>query len=167
MESSEQFERDMKLVDACMTLASFGTSRHDARRGIEWKLSFGLWALMAGATVRGFAALPILMAVVPVIYAWWIRNIWLRHSADVELTWNFVNEAQRLLGIHDIRTIPPKPELRIGRGRPLTGRHSWFGFLGDWALGFQVLVTVMLTIGAFATADRVTVYQLMLRSGPT
>lgn len=148
-----------------MTLASFGTSRHDVRRGIEWKLSFGLWALMAAATLRGFEALPAITVLVPIAHAWWLRNIWKRHSADNELAWNFVNEAQRLIGTYGIKTIGPKPELRIGRGRAQKGSWAWYGFLGDWGLMFQLLVTIVLAAAAYATASRITLFELILRPG--
>jgi hypothetical protein len=104
----ERFDKDMRLADACLALAKFGTSRHDARREIEWKLSFGIWALLAAALLRGFVALPALAALIPIGHAFWLRNLWLRHAADNELVWNFVNEAQRLLGTYDVAIMPPK-----------------------------------------------------------
>jgi hypothetical protein len=54
----DQFEEDIKLIDASMKLATFGASRWDARRIYEWRISFGVWALLAAAILHGFTALP-------------------------------------------------------------------------------------------------------------
>lgn len=161
----DQFEADIKLIDASMKLATFGASRWDARRGYEWKISFGVWAILAATVLHGFTALPFAGGVLLLLmYGSWLQSVWERHASDAEFTWHFVNEAQRLISVYGVETVPPKPQLRSGRGEKLAGWRRRIGFLSDWAFRFQFFVTFGLTVIVYAAAaDRVTLFQMILK----
>ncbi len=162
---NSDFEEDMKLIEASMSLATFGAQRADARRAYEWKMSFGVWALIAAALIQGFVAFPLIALIFPLLYGRWLQNIWFRHATDGELMWNFANEAQRIIAKHKVVRIPARPQLRIGRGvHPITWR-KYMGFLFDWSLGFQFFITAGLFALVYMTADSVTWFQVILRPG--
>lgn len=136
---------DDSVFDACFRLAEFGAGRLDARRNYEWKITFAVWTLLAAGTYRGFEKIPVLAGVVVGLgHASWLRSVWFRHASDTEFMWHFINEAQRIISEHGVRIIPPKKELRIGRGEPTDGRL--FGFLANWSIIFQLGVTFALLL---------------------
>lgn len=161
----DQFEADIKLIDASMKLATFGASRSDARRGYEWKISFGVWALLAATVLHGFTALPFAAGVLLLLmYGSWLQSIWLRNASDAELMWHFVNEVQRLISVYSVTMVSPKPQLRSGRGEEPAGWRRWIGFLSDFAFRFQFFVTLGLTVIVYAAAaDRVTLIEIILK----
>lgn len=157
------FEKDIKLIEASMSLAAFGANRADGRRAFEWKMSFAVWALIAAAIIHGFVAFPLVAIVFLFLYGRWLQNVWMRHATDAELMWNFANEAQRLIAKHGVVAVPKKPHLRIGRGRESDGWRGFIGFIFDWSLGFQFFITAGLLALVYATADRVTWFEMVLK----
>jgi hypothetical protein len=162
----DEFDRDVKLFEASMAMAKFGATRFDARRVYEWRMSFGVWALLAAAAYRGFTVFPVAAVVVALVgHGWWLQNLWLRNSSDQELIWNFANEAQGLLGKHGIKIVSPKSDLRSGRGQVPTGWRARCGFLTDWSMVFQFFVTAGLLAFICATADNVISFHVVMRPG--
>lgn len=135
-------EEDMGIFNACIRMAEIGFGRWDARRSYEWKITIGLWTLLAAAIYRGFEILPLLVGLLVVVgHGWWLRNIWVRHASDANLAWHFFNQGQRFLAKYGVESLPERTDIRIGRGRDRPG-GSIRAFLSDWAMGFQFAVTV-------------------------
>lgn len=145
MSPKEQF-------DACMKLADFGAGRWDARRQYEWRLSLGVWALLAAAigTLR-VEALPVWIGILAfLLYIWWGYNLWIRNKWERDFMWNFAHESQRLLEVHKIKVVPPKESLAAQR------------FIADWSAQFQCGTTLLLIIvGYLACAKRISYFEFI------
>lgn len=135
---SKSFDKDK--FDANMALAQFGASRWDQRRNIEWRVTFGIWALLAASAAIKEIKPPLwagpLLFFVYVFF--WLRGLWLANEADRILMRLYLNRAQSLL-----RSEPP-----IGLRTPKD--TSWCSFLGDWAMWFQAISTGVLIFMVYA-----------------
>jgi hypothetical protein len=158
---------DTELISTCLELARFTAGRSDVRASYEWRLNFSLWAVLLTIMLRGLVDAPIIAGVVlMVLYAWRGQNIWVRDSSDGAITWNYFNEAQRLIARQGIKSLPPLQNLQTGQGREPSGWRRWLGFLSDWSQLFQFAVTAFLLGTVYGTADHVTWLHIAFRSGP-
>lgn len=140
-----------ELFDGCMKLAEFGAGRWDSRRTYEWKLSLGLWALLAAA-IYGFRVETIpgwIFVLGMIAYLWWIKNLWWSNYIDRQLMRAYRDHARSLLAAHHI-----KYEYKFKRDlvswvadRP--NLNSYIGFLFDWSAQFQLTITFTLSYLAF------------------
>ena len=139
--------------DACMKLADFGAARWDARRQYEWRLSLGVWALLAAAigTLR-VETLPVWVGILALsLYFWWLLNLWQRNKWERRLMWNFVFEAQRICLKYDIKGVE--------REEPL-GAQS---FIRDWSAQFQFGATFLLIVLVYLVcAKQITWFKLVV-----
>jgi hypothetical protein len=139
---------DSSKFDALMKLADFWVRRHDARRGFEWKLTVGLWAvILAGIHERpqwhGYKCLPaqtmpILLSIVTFLlyYVLWMRPLWERNKMDREQGFSAADEAKKLLLCEQEYTPSPLGHNDVKR--------SWWLFMTDWSVLFQSAATLLL-----------------------
>lgn len=126
-------------INACMAQAEFFDTRFNQRRAYEWKIALGFWAAVLAAI--GYIKIPeppVWVGVIAVVlYAFfWLKPVWVANRNDKNAAWHFRTHAEGLLidaGLQ-VTACPPK----------LTGCKKRFGFLGDWAVRFQIIVTGLL-----------------------
>ena len=107
--------RQWKL-DACMKIVEFRTKRIDGRRNHEWKVTLGLWAILAAAVVKrsdleisephlhwGLAAIVLGHAFL------WVRTHWVRSKEDTYIAFKYSDYARKILAGRV--EPPPAPEL--------------------------------------------------------
>ena len=130
--------------DAFMKLSDFRFARWANRRQYEWKVSFGLWAGMAAATVAlkstgiwiAIFLVTILVAIVP-LHAWmWVRWNWQSNERDIRNAFYYAECAQKLLLGNDA----PEPK----RGQLTESEERGFGFLKAGPCRFQIAATFIL-----------------------
>gem|GEM_PF-1046747 len=132
--------------EACVKLAEFSATRWDARRAYEWKLSLGLWALLAAA-IHSFRVdtIPLwLPLVVFAMYLFWMNNVWWANYLDRMMMRTYREYATKLLN--------EDGEIHVDKHRPKLPRwlavhpkiNRYLGFLVDWATLFQITVTGLL-----------------------
>jgi ABC-type bacteriocin/lantibiotic exporter with double-glycine peptidase domain len=141
--------------DSYVKLSNFFASRHDRRREYEWKISFGFWALIIGATLHK-SNLPyilkehvragIVSGVIGLLFTvTWIRGVYVANEKDKEASFFYLDEATRLLRkrrhLHS--------ENRIDKWvknwkRPFY--KFWFAFLFKWSSLFHFIVTLILIV---------------------
>jgi len=132
-----------------MKQADFCAGRHDARREYEWKVTLGFWALILGAIAflknyisEGHKIDWRLIPIIGVGYAFlWLRGVWVANKNDQLRAFHFRDAAEQTLldANYKLLASPVK----------VCGFKKWFGFLFDWAMQFQLFVTVFLLIVAY------------------
>ncbi len=142
---------DKERFDACFKLAQFSAGRWDARRAYEWRLSLGLWALLAVA-IHSFRV-DYIPAVLPWLigagYVFWINNIWWSNFLDRMLMRTYREYCTTLLNEDGvIYTDKHKPKIaKWFSDHPKFNRY--FGVFADWSSLFQMVVTFVLTYLAY------------------
>jgi hypothetical protein len=134
-----------------MALADFAAGRWDARRTIQWRLVFGIWALLAAAIgyVRA-NEFPVWVGVaIVLLYALWLQGMDRRNTADREITWNAINAAHAILLREQIDIVPPKPAVLVRASRSQFHRDN-LSFLGDWSTRIELSFTVGLLMLFYA-----------------
>lgn len=132
----------MSEVEGLLRLAELASSRHDQRRQYEWKVSLGLWALLAIGSLRS-EALPRIHASIGAgvvfLYALlWLRGVWVANANDKSLAQFYWTAAEgRLRG--DTKGLGERP----ARLSP-SSWDFWIGFLKNWAMQFHFVVTMVL-----------------------
>lgn len=166
-QGSGSLDDDIKLIDASMRLADFAAAQRVQRQSFEWRMAFGIWALLSAASLKGFAELSIFAVLIPILHANWLQNVWVRHMSDASLTWNYFNEAQRLAAKHGLNTLenPIKGASYSEKAkRKILGIPA--GFLMDWAMRLELVITIGLTVTMFAVAKKITWFSLVVSSDP-
>jgi hypothetical protein len=144
MEPKDRFDR-------CMKLAEFAAGRWDARRSYEWKLSLGLWALLAAAihSLRVEAVPGWIPAVIILLYVFWMNNVWWANYLDRMMMRAYRRQCTMLLNADGI----VYEDKYYVRAFPLLHENPkinrLFGFLMDWAVLFQIAVTTLLVLLAY------------------
>lgn len=100
---------DKDRFDALMRLGDFRFQRWQDRRKIEWRVSLGLWALIA-ALIAALAHdrkllehLPhncivvLAMIFVVIVHAYWVWFNWDRNQKDINHAFYFADSARQLL----------------------------------------------------------------------
>ena len=125
--------------DACMQLAVFWSGRHDGRRQYEWKVMLAVWALELWAVMYlkrdWLPMLVVPLAVVGYVFLW-IRAIWVANENDKRMARHFEFQAEAILSNPD-HMLRPRPDW-------VRGSQKYVGFLRDWAMLFQIIVSVFL-----------------------
>lgn len=138
--------------DALMQLANFRRERQANRRQHEWKVTVGLWALLAAGIHSPPDINALLLAVGLLFLVWahavlWVHWHWIHSKRDGDLAFFFAEHAEKLFDLPD--SPPPKkrpsPELDYHFDwkdplRPV----CWKQFLGQGGSLFQVLSTAVL-----------------------
>lgn len=129
--------------NAFMKQAELAFNSFNTRRDYEWKIAFGFWGLIALATQFLYCkpielplwALASAALAISVLHGWWLHGVWKAHKDDKSIVDCFRRSAVNLLAERETGTIeiPPKrEEVRLVQ------------FLGDWAMRFQLITTVLL-----------------------
>jgi succinate dehydrogenase hydrophobic anchor subunit len=152
MSSKEKF-------DALMKLSEFRVARWNVRQGIEWKISYGFWALLAASPLyvrnrpNDFWLAAILVTVLVLYIILWIWQIWNRNSADVKKSFEYANAAIGVLqGKTDaMNLIVPGTEEKWLEATDILNCGNWKEFfsLRSWAVWFQIATAVTLAIFSF------------------
>ena len=137
-----------------MKQAEFFSKKVFNRQAYQWKVTLGLWALIAAAVsflwgkkvlVPWWVFLSVLL-----VYAFlWVRSIAHKNYDDQQLEWYFTRVAWSILMGKDARASdelfkkPPPPKT------PLWSRQALFGFLWNWAHLFEFLTTALLLVAAY------------------
>lgn len=131
---------DKERFDAFMKIVELRTLRASNRQIYEWRVTFGLWALISAATIylKDRPAPLGLGVLVIFIYAFfWLRAMYVAHFWDNETAKYYIEKATKVLNAEQ-ETEFSNQETRIGWIR-------WsFGFLTEWGIQFQLLTTVAL-----------------------
>jgi|SRR5208337_4639020 len=147
------------IFDSYMKLSNFFSSRHDRRREYEWKISFGFWALIAGAILKK-PKLPVLRehpwaAVVSIILGvvfalTWIRGLYIANEKDKYASFFYSDKAKELF---------PDPSQyseniidKWVKSWKSPGCKFWLAFIFKWSSLFHVIVTATL-IAVFNLVD--------------
>ncbi len=135
----------MASTESLIELAKHASSRHDERRKYEWKFSLAFWGLIITAISEknNIAVLQNLQPrvgwVIGLAFAFmWLRGLWVANDNDKRLSKYFIDTALKSENQHDKLTLPEKHRF--------WSWPSWFGFLKDWSLQFQLFVTITLLL---------------------
>lgn len=141
---------EMKDVSNHLRIAEFAQKNFHGRRDYEWKVTLGLWALLATAIVLAserkltldhpWSSPMMPVAVVAIFAVLWVRPVWVANENDKRLSHRFLFMSARAL---DPAFRPSLPD-----GKPIRPRHWswWFGFVFDWAAIFQIATTAALAV---------------------
>src|SRR5882724_1521200 len=96
-------EDSKDALNACIDLANLAQTRFQGRREIEWKVTIGVWALLAGASI--FARADNLRhagafagaACAFLGYLWWMFNSWKSNYKDKLVRDHYLHAADELL----------------------------------------------------------------------
>ena len=133
MNEKEQF-------DGFMRLAELRTLRATNRQNYEWKVTFGLWAVITAGTLY-LKDRPVSLWLGPCIifvYAFfWLRAIYVAHLMDNEAASFYIDSA--------IAVLAPGHKIQDVKVGVKLGWIPWlFGFLSEWGCLFQLLTTALL-----------------------
>jgi hypothetical protein len=137
--------------DASIKLAEFSAGRWDARRSYEWKLSLGLWALLAAA-IHSFRVdhIPAWLPLASIgLYVFWMNNIWWSNYLDRMMMRAYREHCTDLLnqaGPVYLQLYKPKLARWLAE-HPRTNR--FLGVFADWSSLFQIVVTSVLIFLAY------------------
>jgi len=144
---------DNQRFDACMKQAEFFSKKGFNRQAYQWKVTLGLWALIAAAVsflwgknvlVPWWAFVTVLL-----VYAFlWVRPVAHRNYDDQQLEWYFTRVAWSVLAANLTTAEHMLKELRPPKTR-LWSRQALFGFLWNWAHLFEFLTTALLLVAAY------------------
>lgn len=134
--------------DAFMKLSEFRLARWVNRRQYEWKVSFGLWAGMAGATVAlknmGIRVSIFMVSVLLVTvlgHAWaWVRWNWKSNERDIRSAFYYAEHAQQTLLGNDASQ-PSEARRQLSQSE----EHG-LGFLKAGPCKFQIAATALLAL---------------------
>jgi hypothetical protein len=131
-------------VEAWSKLLKHSAERFDARRGFEWKISLGLWAVLLGLAqflkAAGGAPVPAWpFALISAVYGLlWLPGLWQASDNDKNLINYSRRQVETLLGVvHE----DAAKEFPIKNGGL---RHRLQSFK-DWSIQFQFAATCCLS----------------------
>lgn len=131
---------DKDHFDGLMRLAELRTHRATNRQIYEWRVTFGLWAMIAAATLYlKEKQIPLWLGVaILFIYAFfWLRPIYVAHKRDNKTAEFYIERAILVLS----------PDHKIA-SRDVFKDVNWLewslGFLIEWGCNFQLLTTAAL-----------------------
>jgi hypothetical protein len=139
-------EDDKRTFDACYDLTNFWSSRHDQRRGYEWKMTLGLWTIITFAIGSHdrlrvaswwfWGACSILICAVFV--RGWLFPIWKANNIDKVKSFHFAQQAAAVL-------LDRQQQPQLFDQSKLN--NSFRAFSRDWSMRYQFLTTLLLLIG--------------------
>jgi hypothetical protein len=127
---------DKERFDANLRLAQLGFDLWDKRRALEWRVTFGLWSLIAGAIFLRDLKVPLWFG--PILLCgyiyFWLFSAWKSNERSRAFGRFYLTSAQRVL------SDDCKPLAIVGEGR----EKALAGFVRDWAMQFQAISTCVL-----------------------
>lgn len=133
MNEKEQF-------DGFMRLAELRTLRATNRQSYEWKVTFGLWAVITAATLYlKDRPVPLWLGLCIIfVYAFfWLRAVYVAHWRNNEAAAFYIERAIAVLS-------PGKEDLTVIDKKDVKWMPWFFGFLSEWGCLFQLLTTTLL-----------------------
>lgn len=135
-------------IGACLRLAEHWYSRFQSRREFEWKVAFGLWALLLAGLgfLQGKQGCIPLWCFVGFALAYsfvWLRGLWAAHERDKRTANYFAEQAEILLN-EPLHTVQPSD-----RERELRWSQKWLGFIWSWGTGGQLVTTLLLLAAVY------------------
>lgn len=127
-------------LDSCMSLANSSADSFDRRRQYEWKMTIAYWAVIVASFNPSFKTLDVddnvwwLSAVIFVVI--WLRGVWIAHHNDKDRYEYFREAAEKLLSDPQMEVRPFDRKIKPYSLRGL------FGFLWNWSIFWQALVTI-------------------------
>jgi uncharacterized membrane protein len=132
---------DKERFDGLMRLAELRTHRATNRQIYEWRVTFGLWALIAAAILYlKDKQIPLWLGVaILFIYAFfWLRPIYVAHRRDNQTAAFYMQTA--------IAVLRPNGEVASqDKLKNVTWFEWWLGFLSEWGCSFQLLTNVLVS----------------------
>lgn len=146
--------KDKDRFDAFMRLSDFRFERWKDRRQYEWRVSLGLYAIMAAATIylkdtptplKYFLSI-ILLIVVP-SHAWvWVRSNWISGQRDINSAFYYAEYARQIL-LRDRAPPPNEEQGPMSKWGGLTELQSkWYSFLKESPCQVEIGATALLAI---------------------
>lgn len=131
-----------RSFDALMTLADFRLKRAFDRRQHEWKVTLGVWALLASAIVHPLHGPIVIIIIAAAIVTsahlfLWIRPHWVRSTKDLKMAFWFAEISERKFFFSET----PPPE---ARPKGLAGCDRYVGFLFYPTSAAQSFTTITL-----------------------
>ncbi|HET7264701.1 MAG TPA: hypothetical protein VFL28_08525 [bacterium] len=151
--------------DAFMHLANFHFACWRMRQGLEWKISVGVWALLAALTAGTvyipdtpptFMIVIILLAIVLGHAVFWVGPIRVRNDHDKDMALHYTESAERILSPDLPIAVHRRPSRVAGffhneypwaeRWRTMGANFQiWY----NWGATFQVTATLALAAYVF------------------
>jgi len=169
-EDKAHFEKDR--FDATMKLVEFRLARISSRRQHEWKVTVGLWAILAAWIFKSKADHPfifwLVLICIVLVHIWWIRMHWVRSTQDAKIAFTYQDDAAKLIyptPKEEVRKFYFYEERKLSgcekrlhslcetmarfyKKREISDCEKRLGFLCEGVCWVQVLTTVVLAIGA-------------------
>lgn len=134
------------LIKACLDLAAFSADRFDARRDYQWKITLGIWSLLAAGAAFSYGkpfALPwLFIPSVTLLHSIWIRGVYVGNYNDRTKAYHFREQAEQCLIDKNQKVLRSPAMIKRWRWR------WWIGFLANWANLFEVIATATLATAA-------------------
>jgi hypothetical protein len=135
---------DKDRFDALMKLAEFTCNVREKRRDIEWKVSFGVWAVTAASVAylkhySDYAAFLLLVLLVLAHAFLWVRVHFNVGERDAKIMYFYVRHASRIVLPGSYPDPGPQPDIEFDR---------ICGFLAHEPLWFQIAATFLVGFGA-------------------
>jgi hypothetical protein len=137
---------DKDKAELLLKLAQLRLASSQSRREIEWKISFGLWALLAAAAFylknRELALYfgPIILAAHAVL----LLQTGIRNRRDTWIAVHHMKDAEELILGRALSETFGKPEV--------VGIKEWFRLVFNYSVFIQLLTTVLLLISSYLLA---------------
>ena len=111
MQERQMDDEEKARFDALIRLAEFRRQYRDARRSVEWRVNFAVWALMIGiaTTLKSYSIGYAVVAViaVAVLHCLWIRDNFQRNERDSPKMWAHYEAA--LAVVQAVEAPAPQP----------------------------------------------------------
>ena len=157
---------EKERIDACIELAKFSAQRHDARRGYEWKVTLGFWALIVIAIASRpewpssvpWWIVPVLNILAGSIYIrGWLYPLWAANEHDKARYFRFRRNAEAILRNQTFHLVLLSEEKLQGQEQETEEKEpgvdaSFRRFRRDWSMRFQGGTSIALLF-LFQAAD--------------
>lgn len=145
---------DKNQFDALMRLNEFRFERWQDRRKYEWRVSLGLWALMAAATYYKKTLIPplpnsivvVILVIIVLVHTYWVRSNLDRNQKDINSAFYYWDRARMLLPGEEAPTPDEDQGPRSKYGGLKAEQSSWCSFLYEPPCLTQVLTTFVLAL---------------------
>jgi hypothetical protein len=144
---------DKDRFDRFVALANFRLRRWDARRNYEWKISLGLWGLLAASAYYipikpNMCVVSALLIIVFFTYViFWSLPILVRNDEDMDTAFYYMKQAETVLDINV--DAPEKPKQRLTIFQYFMNPKRWSINSGTWAPFFQIVATAVFEIATW------------------
>jgi hypothetical protein len=149
-EQAEARRQQRLQFNGLMKLAQIGLTRWTTRRQHEWKITVSIWAALLAALVtdKSKDIPPIILAVVILIHALWIRQNYLNNTRDLRDAFGYIAKAHKsLLGYDRPTFVEPRIRKWLIERHPVI--YDAIGFLTDGICLSATLITITLSLGVW------------------